>query len=79
MQRVSIARALANNPSIFLADEPTGNLDSTTGEEILSIFDDLWKAGHTIILVTHDPNVAGHTRRQIQLRDGQIAGDQRVE
>ena len=71
-QRVAIARALANNPAIVLADEPTGNLDSRTGEEILEIFDDLNRQGHTIILVTHDHAVASRAHRTITLVDGQV-------
>ena len=72
MQRVAIARALSNSPSLLLADEPTGNLDSKTGEEILRIFEDLWKNGHTVLLITHDNNVAERTQRQIHIRDGMI-------
>lgn len=77
-QRVAIARALVNNPSILLADEPTGNLDSKTGEEIMRLFEDLQKAGHTIIVVTHEQEVAQHTRRIIHLRDGMIETDEEV-
>lgn len=72
MQRVAIARALANNPRIILADEPTGNLDSRTGNEIMSLFDDLAASGNTIIIVTHDHTVASHARRIIRLSDGVI-------
>lgn len=72
MQRVAIARALSNSPSVLLADEPTGNLDSKTGEEILAVFEDLWKNGHTVLLITHDQNVAERTQRQIHIRDGRI-------
>ncbi len=75
-QRVAIARALINNPSIILADEPTGNLDSKTGEEIMEIFYDLNHQGHTIILVTHEESIAQHARRIINLRDGLILSDE---
>ncbi|MDG5766146.1 ABC transporter ATP-binding protein [Balneolales bacterium ANBcel1] len=78
-QRVAIARALVNNPSILLADEPTGNLDSKTGEEIMRLFEDLYDAGHTIIVVTHEQEVAQHSRRIIQLRDGMIETDAMVD
>ncbi len=71
-QRVAIARALINNPSLLLADEPTGNLDSRTGAEILALFDELWRQGNTIILVTHEPHVAQHANRIIHILDGQI-------
>ena len=74
-QRVAIARALINQPSILLADEPTGNLDSTTGREILNLFEHLHTTGHTIILVTHDPEVASHANRIIRLRDGRVESD----
>ena len=74
-QRVAIARALVNNPSLILADEPTGNLDSVTSEEIMQVLDELDRAGHTIIIVTHEPDIAAHTRRIIQLHDGQIKSD----
>src|SRR3989440_4058369 len=77
-QRVAIARALVNDPLVLLADEPTGNLDSISGVEILKIFDDLHGQGKTIILVTHDENVSRHARRSIRLRDGQVESDVRT-
>jgi len=76
-QRVAIARALVNNPSILLADEPTGNLDSKTGVEIMSLFARLHEAGNTIVLVTHEPEVAAHAHRSIHIRDGQVEKDVR--
>src|SRR5262245_38954814 len=76
-QRVAIARALVNDPSILLADEPTGNLDSKTGLEIMNLFERLHKAGNTIVLVTHEPDVAAYAYRTIHLRDGQIENDVR--
>ena len=76
-QRVAIARALVNNPSILLADEPTGNLDSKTGEEIMMLFATLHQAGNTIILVTHEADVAAHAARVVNIKDGQVEKDTR--
>jgi putative ABC transport system ATP-binding protein len=78
-QRVAIARALVNFPSIILADEPTGNLDSATGEEIMKLFDRLHGEGNTIILVTHERDIAAYAHRTISIRDGKIASDERVK
>lgn len=75
-QRVAIARALVTRPSIILADEPTGNLDSKTGEEIMALFEELAKIGNTIILVTHEEDIARHARRVLRIRDGRIASDE---
>ena len=75
-QRVAIARALVNNPSILLADEPTGNLDSQTGEEIMGLFARLHEGGNTIVLVTHEPDIAAHAHRVIRLRDGKVESDE---
>ena len=79
MQRVAIARALVNNPLIILADEPTGNLDTKTGAEIIKIFDRLHQQGHTIIMVTHELEIAKHARRSIHLRDGLIERDEIIK
>jgi putative ABC transport system ATP-binding protein len=76
-QRVAIARALVNNPSILLADEPTGNLDSATSAEIMRVFEELANQGQTVIMVTHEPDIAAHARRVIVLRDGLIETDDR--
>ena len=78
-QRVAIARALVTSPSLLLADEPTGNLDSKTGDEILALFDTLWRRGNTMIVVTHEEEVARHARRILRIRDGLIAGDERMD
>jgi len=78
-QRVAIARALVNSPSIVLADEPTGNLDSKTGDEIMALFENLYQQGNTIILVTHEHDIAQHAHRIIHIRDGKIASDQAVK
>jgi putative ABC transport system ATP-binding protein len=78
-QRVAIARALVNSPAILLADEPTGNLDSTTSEEIMRVFEGLAKQGQTVIMVTHEPDIARHAKRVIQLRDGRVSSDERQE
>lgn len=74
-QRVAIARALVNKPAILLADEPTGNLDTRTSEEILALFDELHKAGQTIVMVTHEPDVAARAKRVVRMRDGKVHSD----
>ncbi len=78
-QRVAIARALVTDPSIILADEPTGNLDSKTGQDIMNLFDELYNAGNTVILVTHEEDIARHARRIVRLRDGLIEADEENE
>ena len=78
-QRVAIARALINRPAILLADEPTGNLDSATTDEILGLFDDLHRSGQTLIMVTHEPDVARHARRIIRMKDGRVQSDLPVD
>lgn len=77
-QRVAVARALVNNPSILLADEPTGNLDTKTGEEILNLFESLYERGNTLLVVTHEEYIALHARRIIRLRDGKVESDEMV-
>ena len=74
-QRVAVARALVNDPSIVLADEPTGNLDSATSTEIMALFEDLWRGGQTIVLVTHENDIAAHAQRQVHLKDGRVEQD----
>ena len=78
-QRVAIARALVGHPSILLADEPTGNLDSKTSQEIMALIDQLHRDGQTIIMVTHEPDIASHCRRVIQLEDGKVQSDTRQQ
>jgi len=78
-QRVAIARALVNSPAILLADEPTGNLDSKTGNEIMALFEDLSRKGNTIILVTHEEDIARHARRVVRLHDGLISSDEQMK
>jgi putative ABC transport system ATP-binding protein len=75
MQRVAIARALTNDPRLILADEPTGNLDTKSGEEILKIFEELWAQGHTLVIITHNPYIADCARRVVKLRDGLVEED----
>jgi putative ABC transport system ATP-binding protein len=77
MQRVAIARALAMDPDIILADEPTGNLDTTSGSDIMNLFQELWEQGHTILVITHDPALASRAPRQVEIRDGLIKKDSR--
>jgi len=78
MQRVAIARALACEPDLILADEPTGNLDTTSGRDIVGIFEELWHNGHTLVLITHDPAIARRTRRIVHVQDGTVVGDEAV-
>ena len=75
MQRVAIARALAMRPDIILADEPTGNLDTSAGGDIMNLFHELWEQGHTVIVITHDPALARRAPRQVEIRDGLITKD----
>ena len=75
-QRVAVARALVNNPSILLADEPTGALDTSTGNEIMTLFEKLWKQGNTIVLVTHEADIANRAHRIIHVRDGKVEKDE---
>ena len=78
-QRVAVARAVVNNPAILLADEPTGNLDTRTGDELMILFEELYRRGNTLLVVTHEPEIAQHARRIIGLRDGRLESDVRVE
>ena len=78
MQRVAIARALACEPNLILADEPTGNLDSASGRDVLTLFEELGGRGHTLLLITHDQMIASHTRRVVQMQDGRITEDRRT-
>jgi putative ABC transport system ATP-binding protein len=77
MQRVAIARSLVNNPAILLADEPTGNITSSQAEEIMEIFSDLNKKGHTIVMITHEPDIAAHSKRIIMIKDGKLVSDKK--
>jgi putative ABC transport system ATP-binding protein len=77
-QRVAVARALVNNPSILLADEPTGALDTATGNEIMTLFERLWQQGNTIVLVTHEADIANRARRVIHVRDGKVEKDEKI-
>lgn len=79
MQRCAIARALANSPALILADEPTGNLDTASGREIVDLFEELWKQGHTIMVITHDPNMPMRTERTLHLKDGLLGNGNGVE
>ena len=79
MQRVAIARALAMNPDILLADEPTGNLDTSSGGDIMSIFNELWQSGRTLVIITHDPALARRASRVVEIRDGRITSDSKSE
>jgi len=78
-QRVAVARALVNNPSILLADEPTGNLDTATGNEIMALFERLYQQGNTIVLVTHEHDIALHAHRVIHVRDGKVEKDEKIK
>jgi putative ABC transport system ATP-binding protein len=79
MQRVAIARALAMNPDIILADEPTGNLDTSSGTDVMGLFNELWKSGRTLVIITHDPALAKRASRRVEIRDGRITSDTRNE
>jgi putative ABC transport system ATP-binding protein len=79
MQRVAIARALAMNPDILLADEPTGNLDTSSGTDVMGLFQELWKSGRTLVIITHDPALAKRASRIVEIRDGRITSDSRNE